>query len=1464
MRRVNLPVVIAIAVVFLGIVLGIPLLHRYQVRRNAEGMLKQASQKIEEGDDAEAIAILTRYVTLRPDDAEQYAQLARILLRRAESGQANVRELRAAAAALEVAVRKNPDDHELRDKLATFLSAVGDFDSALDHLGILRENLAAAGDGSPTGGEATGVDLEKIDVLYATTAARARRTDEAERALAALVGYDLTKRSFDPEFNVRPGRVEAYVFLASLLEGERREVKRADAVLERMVEVYPDDPRAWRLMALWQMDHTRMEAALAAAERAITLDPEDTAAAMVVLRASVALEQLDRADAILAGPLRDAPVTEALVTARADLARARGDFDGTLSILKEGLEAMPDNAMLMTAILAILADLQRGDDLRAALADYKPKLPKDVPAVMYAEGMIAMQEQRWVPALQIWENLRPLVAADATLTRRVDLALARCHAALGQSDQATDARTRAFAAVPGSAAARLMEMGAHETAGRWDEASTIAEELAAIVPKDKLASAPELWRPLFRLRLIDQARRAPDKRDWKKVDELIELLGASPDLQPAIVDRLRIDAQAAKGDRDAAIEASAAAVAANPDEPGLLAQRVILLVAAGRSDEGRALLDSAAAALRDSAEVLGAEIDLASASPAEESVRWLDDVEQRASGLTGPVADRLQRQLITVHVARGGFADARRIAEKLIARDPDDLPVREMILDLADEQDDVAMVTAQAGEIARITGRDNATGRVAQAVARIVAVRAGRRARVAEDVAAGTLTADDRRSLEEARALLTEAAAQRPRWSEIPRQMAAIAELQGDSGAAIGLLRQAVDLREAVPFARRKLALLLAAAGRLDEARPVIESLGNAGGPAVDRLRAEWLAATGDTENAIAIADRLTPDDCSDASQLLWHAALLARCGRLAEAQAICTRATEAAPGKTNAWLMLVRLKASSADPAGAAKTIDAARAALQGPARDRFELLADGLVKKGFPGTDEGPGEIERLEETCRAAIAADADDLGAARRLVEILFRRQRMPEAIEQLRRIVALESARDTTTIIWARRMLASQLVTSRGYRDFQEALALLGQNVDERGVQLTEDLAMSVNLLLQRDEPASWRQALSMLDSLATRRALGVDERVMQARLQAKLNPKLKTKARDELIAIAATSESSNTVVAALVEMLLDGNDPTMAKRWIEKLRAVAPDAPATLRLDAKLALAQNDRDEASRIIAKLIPDEPVDARNAQRMLTGAEIAEQLGFPEVAERVFADFATLSPDGAVLHARALGRRHQTTEAIEQLESVREKISVTMFLDALSAVLRGRSGSLDEETLGKIDRWISAARRENPDSPDVEIQTALLADLLGRSDDAIRSYRDLLASNKLSQLQSGIVAGNLAWLLARPETADEASELVDRSIRELGPHPDVLDTRALVRLARGQTILALEDMDDALLSPTPIKYIHLAAIRVAANDIDGASAALEQSREAGLADLQLTAEEAARVEKVEAAIAARRGES
>ena len=1445
MRRVNVPLLIAIALLLIGGMAGTYVLHRFQVRRNAEDMARQAKRQIDEGNNDEAIRLLSRYVALRPDDAPRQREYAELLLGQVDAGKANPRVVGATVAALEVAVRKAPDADDLREKLANLLARIGDADSiraANEHLAMIRERRPD--------GEAND-DTRRVDLMFAATAAQMGQFDDAEGVLAALTGFDRRSKQFNPAFKPAPGHPESFAALAEILERHRRDPKTAEQIIERMVEIAPDDVSTWKILATWRMGHKQTEAAIEAVEKARALAPDDQDVALLELRLAIVGNRLDRAEEILAGPLGDTTDSADVLAAKAYLARQKGDLDGLISILRDAVAAFPSNPAFRADLLLGLSDGKRFDELLPLIAESQPLLGKDAVPVLWAQATVAMSEQKWLEALKIWDLVRPQVAADAAMTRRVDLFMSNCHGGLGQRDQSNDARKRAFADAPESLGARFNELISLDFAQRWPEALVIAEELAAQAPADKLDANPLLLKTLLRLRIRDRLSRNADRRDWTKVDALADTIAARADADPVEIGLMKIDILSAKDKLDEARAASDALIADHPDSPALFAQSLLLLVAAGQVEDARARLTNAAEAIRDTPEVLEAEARLAATAPPSEAGAWLTDLEARMGRVTGPASDRCARQLIAIHVGRGNVSDAERIAGTLLARRPTDLAVRQVVLELAAERDAVEEVARQTAEIVRVAGPTSSTAKLATAVSRIVAIRAKRQGMQAADSPTAALSAEDLAALAEARDLLTVAGAERASWSEVPRMQGAIAEIQGDPSGAIGHLRRAVELGETLPFARRRLAILLTAAGRLDEAAPVIASLGDAGGPVIDRIRAQVLAAAGRTDVALQIGASLTPEDCRDGQQLMWYSRLLASCGRPEEAEQVGRRATEAAPDNEAAWLSLLRLQASGGAGESALETSRQALAVLQGDARERFQRAAD-----------EALGDPEATERAAKEAVEKSPDDLVAARRLVDLLMRRNRSAEAQKELRRIIALESVQGSPTVFWARRALASQLATSPRYIDLQEALAVLGKNVDEQGLQYLDDTALSISLLMNRNDPASWRQAQTLFESLAKRRPLTIDERISQARIQSLVGNR--PKAREELRAIASSANASTAVMGTIIELFINEQDFAEAKGWLRRLQESAPDLQATIRLEAKLALGEGDRDRAGRVVAKLFDDEPLNAQNAPRQLSAARIAAELGFPEAADKVLERYATMSPEGVAAQAMSLGRQHRTAEAIEMLGTVRGKVSVAMFLEALAVILRHAETTSDPAIDEQVVGWIEAARRENPGSSETLLQATIAKEALGRTAEAEEDYRQLLASGGLGDVQAGIVAANLAWMLARSETADQALEFVEKAIQELGPLPDILDTRALIRLAKGQTILALEDMSDAVLSPSPLKLLHLAAIQAEISDLPGARTSFARAKALGLGQERLSPDDAARLERVESFLASADGKS
>ena len=292
----------------------------------------------------------------------------------------------------------------------------------------------------------------------------------------------------------------------------------------------------------------------------------------------------------------------------------------------------------------------------------------------------------------------------------------------------------------------------------------------------------------------------------------------------------------------------------------------------------------------------------------------------------------------------------------------------------------------------------------------------------------------------------------------------------------------------------------------------------------------------------------------------------------------------------------------------------------------------------------------------------------------------------------------------------------------------------------------------------------------------------------------------------------------------------------------------------TLAMEAKLAIATDDREIAVAAARKLMPAADATVAQAEQLATIAKLFEDLGFAKAADKVLSQLAGLSPDGVVARAAFLGRQKRTAEAFDLLETVRDQVPLERLMQvAVEAVRDGEDPAAAE----RIEPWFAKAIRQDPESVSLPLLLAELRDFQGRRADAEGIYRDLLTRKRLEPMQSAIVTNNLAFHLARPETAAEARTLVDKAIDELGPHPDLLDTRGLVALAAGDAREAVSDLQEAALQPTATKLLHLAFAQLQAGDAEAAARSLDAARKKQLRPARLSTADRERLGALEAAL-------
>jgi len=253
--------------------------------------------------------------------------------------------------------------------------------------------------------------------------------------------------------------------------------------------------------------------------------------------------------------------------------------------------------------------------------------------------------------------------------------------------------------------------------------------------------------------------------------------------------------------------------------------------------------------------------------------------------------------------------------------------------------------------------------------------------------------------------------------------------------------------------------------------------------------------------------------------------------------------------------------------------------------------------------------------------------------------------------------------------------------------------------------------------------------------------------------------------------------------------------------------------------------------------------------NSSTSLTAGQLGalsillENLGLNAAADEVFNQFAAVSSDGVIARAEFLGRAQRADESLDLLEAAWDKLPMERILRTASAVLGSQATGATTQQTERINGWFEKARRQDPDSPSLALVFADFIGATGTREELLAAYRAVLDRKDLSSQQAAVAANNLAFHLAAPDTAAEAEGLIARAIAELGPQPDVLDTRGVVRLAAGKGQEAVADLQEAVLVPTGPKYLHLASALAFQEQVEAARKALAEAKKLGLAARRLS---------------------
>jgi tetratricopeptide (TPR) repeat protein len=822
----------------------------------------------------------------------------------------------------------------------------------------------------------------------------------------------------------------------------------------------------------------------------------------------------------------------------------------------------------------------------------------------------------------------------------------------------------------------------------------------------------------------------------------------------------------------------------------------------------------------------------------------LSGIEEQTLSLPAEQAARLLASLALIHRGLGDRPAANRLLRQAAEKSPDSLLLTTTRFDMACEAGDIDTADELAAEISRLAGPTSPQGRVAAAATLILRVRSRQAEKAAASDAgpAAELSTEDQERLTAAKNLLIEAENSRPGWQQTQQLFAEVAGLQGDVPTAIDRLKRAIALGPPNPTIVRRLVSLLYLSNRFQEAQQALATVGSEGLVGMDRLSAEVELKTGQLDQAVATAERsLAGRREHSAGDLLWFGQILARAGKTERAGEVLQSAVAADPDNRAAWMAVLFHQISSGQRQAAEGTLRTIAGRFPPP--EGSLLVAQG---------DEMLGRIAEAERGLEEAAAAAPNDAAVNRSLAAFLIRRGRLQEA---RRRLQAVIDGTDPAAQAWARRALAELIGRGGGYRDADQALALLRVNIEADGIAAAEDLTLAIGLLAPRPEPTSWRQAVAFLEQLERRQPLTAGQRLTRAELHERLGRW--DESRVELAALASSGDAAPSTIALFIEKLIRHGEFDVARVWLKNLGERAPGAPILSILEARLALAEKDRPAAVTAVRRLLPGDPPSPPEGLAAPLAA-LAEELGFEQVADHAYSKLATASTGGILARAAYLGRAARGDEAIDLLEASWPRLPLEKLLQTAVAVLRSQGSSMTPQQRDRVQTLFAKARREDPDSLNVAILEAELVAIDGEAAATARCYRQLLDREDMPPAQAAIIANNLAFLLARPETAAEAEQLVARALADLGPHPDVLDTRGVVRLAAGRSAEAVADLEEAVLAPSANKHLHLACALAEQKRLEAARRSLEAAKRLGLDRRRLDADDRARLEALEAQLA------
>jgi cellulose synthase operon protein C len=1414
MKRINTRLLFTLLAIVVFGGAGMYVIHGIQAKRSSKGNLLRAEDHHKNGDLENAIKSLSRYVRYQREDLKEMGRLALWMKEKFDKevkNNAMTREtFQDAHATIEEALRRDPENIEVRDAAIDLALNVRRYNDAIEHLKAKLSRKKSVKD--------------EVRLIQAYRDSEQR--DKAMELITKLLGWDPVKLDFAPLAEGtqdaqadEDDKVDAYMVLVGLLQ-QKKEIDVAKQVIDRMVERHPNSPKAHlqRAVYLSISKPDEKEPVQEELRKALELAPDDVEVLLAAGRMAVINKDEIRANALFQRCLELHPDRIDVYFGLYNVALLKQDFEKAIEYLDSGLKKFPDAPAFVFYKGNLEIQLGKLEDTEKTIKQLQAmrNVPSQFPDFLRARLMIDRQE--WLPAAQLLEAVRPLLQSfDPQILVSLDASHAMCYEKLGQHDLRLKSIERIVSRDPGNIAAIwakiqcLLAMRQEEKAvAEYNNLDRLAES------KDETKKSLIVER--LQLEMIKQKLLPEAERSWKRLDELYELavkLDVTEEARMGLTaDILRLKGQEAEAD-----ELSARLESGMENRLPMRLNAIKKRAMSESYDKLVPDLDALQTEIGDNLVIRLLRADVIVRSRPENATELLVDLEKNVEDFGDAQKVDLWMGLGRCHAMLQSQENTKRLWTLVMQARPSDVNLRLTLFELALGEGNPEEVARQREEIDKLVGRDSPEGRWAEATSIYHAA-------ISKD--------GDRSTLKKAAAITDEAIAQRPTWGQLYALRGDLQLLEGRNDLAIESFELAKENGSQNAILDRSLARLYYGAQRFADAKKALEQLPKPLWTDFEqRINLQLLAL----ENKLPAKIDLNEEQ-TDAAGFVWLGNLLAGAQRHEEADDAFQKAIKKESGNVLAWAGRFSIKVATGDRDGANAIVDEA-----------VKLIDQRAVASFLATTNRMLGNYERAEENYRKVIEANPDNPAAKQELIRFFVEINQFEKARPLLEEVIAVDPQGKPeleNQVRWARRQLARVITSSALYADFLKARKLIEANAID-GKLLDEDILLWVQLSSNRPERVSRQEAVAKLLEAKKTKQLSDDAEFALAQLYHGLDDW--NACESSMLSILANQPKNTQYLERWITWLLQRGDLDTASRWIDNL---PPGSVAAIRVSTQQAVRRGRSTDAANVLKELLKN-PRDANDEkQRLMVVAQVAEELGAIEARMFPYADAAWSRlvkkyPEKSLDFSAYLIRRKDPAKITEIMAACKTAFDAGNRIGAIQQGLAGlrmsrAAGDKWKAAADELQKWM--AERDGSDRALLLLQDSEFAEISANFDQQEQFLRTYLTEFPKQDQRRAIVLNNLAYLLAIRGNSEEASPLIDEVLEILGPLGSVRDTKGMVELARNQPQAALKEFESSIEDdgPTAMKYYHLARAHMQLGNQKEAEEALGKSKELGLTTVDL----------------------